>query len=299
MTEGEEIQIRRAKAFKYIVENMTLRIMPDELVVGNNGRYIKGGVLFPENNVNWIERDLDMFEYRPQDPYKCTEETKAEIRKHIPYWKDHSKWKMFESMIPEETMKVYETEIYNAGLALNYGIGHANCSYAKVLNKGFKGILAEIEEKLSKVSLALNPDDQEKYNFYRAAKISIEAAITYGKRFSKYAAELAEKETDANRKKELSDIAAICEWVSDNPARNFREACQLFFLAHVLQWIEQDGFSWTPGRFDQYMYPFYKKDAEAGLITREEAQELVECLLYLEYHLLCRWFQKAYSYEWK
>lgn len=297
LTEGEEIQIRRAKAFKYIVENMTLRIMPDELVVGNNGRYIKGGVLFPENNVNWIERDLDMFEYRPQDPYKCTGETKAEIRKHIPYWKDRSKWNMFVSMIPEETMKVYETEIYNAGLALNYGIGHANCSYAKVLNKGFKGVLADIEDKLSKVSLALHPDDQEKYNFYRAAKIAIEAAITYCKRYEKYAAELAEKETDEKRRQELSEIAAICGWVSENPARNFREACQLFFFEHVLQWIEHDGFSWTPGRFDQYMYPFYEKDVKAGLITRDEAQELVECI-YVKFSEITQFIDSGSARYW-
>ena len=277
-TEGEEIQIRRAKAFKYIVENMTLRIMPDELIVGNNGRYIKGGVLFPENNVGWIARDLDLFEFRPQDPYKCTEETKAEIREHIPYWMERRKWNMFASMIPEETMKVYETEIYNAGLALNYGIGHANCSYGKVLNNGFKGIMADIDEKLSKVSIGLNPEEQEKYNFYRATKITMEAAIIYCKRYAKYAFELAEKEQDEKSKEELRNISEISEWVSENPARNFREACQLFFFAHVLQWIEQDGFSWTPGRFDQYMYPFYEKDLKENLITRDEALELVECL---------------------
>jgi formate C-acetyltransferase len=278
MTEGEEIQIRRAKAFKYIVENMTLRIMPDELVVGNNGRYIKGGVLYPENNVEWIAKDLDLFEVRPQDPYKCTEETKAEIRKHVPYWMKHRKWNLFASMIPEETMKVYQTEIYNAGLPLNFGIGHANCSYGKVLNKGFKGIMADIDGKLSKISLGGNPEDQEKYNFYRAAKIAMEAAITYCKRYAAYAAELAEKEKDAGRREELLQISRMSEWVSENPARNFREACQLFFFTHVLQWIEQDGYSWTPGRFDQYMYPFYEKDVQSGLITREEVQELVECL---------------------
>lgn len=278
MTEGEEIQIKRAKAFKYITENMTLRIMPDELIVGNNGRYIKGGVLFPENNVNWIEDDLDLFEVRSNDPYKCTEETKTEIRKHIDYWKKYRKWNMFASMVPKETMKVFETEIYNVSLALNYGIGHTNTSYAKVLNKGYKGILEDIEEKLSKISLALNPEEQEKFNFYRAARITIKAAIGYCKRYAKYAAGLAEKETDKKRKEELLQIAKISEYVSENPARNFREACQLFFFAHVLQWIEQDGYSYTPGRFDQYMYPFYKKDIERGLITREEAQELVECL---------------------
>lgn len=277
-TEGQEIQIRRAKAFYYIVQNMTLRLMPEELVVGNNGRYIKGGVLYPENNVNWIERDLELFNVRPQDPYKCSEETKKEIAKNIPYWKTHSKWNMFQSMVPDETMKAFETEIYNASLALNYGIGHANCSYAKVLRTGFNGIRADIENKLLEVDLALNPNDQEKFNFYRAAKITLDAAILYGKRYTALVSEAANKESDPVRKQELTEIAAICDNVSENPARNFREACQLFFFAQVLMWIEQDGFSYTPGRFDVYMFPYYEKDVKEGLITREEAQELVECL---------------------
>jgi pyruvate formate-lyase/glycerol dehydratase family glycyl radical enzyme len=278
MTEGEEIQIRRAKTFRYIVENMTLRVVPDELVVGNNGRFIKGGVLFPENNVYWIERDLDTFEIRPQEPYRTTEETKAEIRKHIPYWKRHSKMNMFLSMIPEETRKVYETQIFNASLALNYGIGHANCSYGKILNQGFKGVIAEIDNKLSGLSLGLNPDDQEKINFYRAAKITLEAAIIYCKRYAEYTLKLVTEESNPKLKSELFEISQICDWVSENPARTFKEACQLFYFTHVLQWIEQDGYSWTPGRFDQYMYPFYEKDINEKRITREDALELVECI---------------------
>jgi len=296
-SEGEEIQIRRAKAFAYIVENMTLRLIPDELVVGNNGRYIKGGVLYPENNVNWIEHDLDLFEVRPQDPYKCTEETKKEIRKHIPYWKARSKMNLFQSMIPDETMKVYETGIYNAGLALNYGIGHANCSYGKVLREGFQGIKSEILHRLAEVSIAHHPEDLEKYNFYRAALITIEAAINYGQRYADFVTKAATVELDPVRRRELMDIASICSRVSAQPARNFREACQLFMFTQELQWIEQDGFSYTPGRFDQYMYPYYEGDVAEGRITRDEAQELVECL-YIKMSEITQFIDTGSSRYW-
>ena len=278
MSEGEEIQIRRAKAFKYIAENMTLRLMPDELIVGNNGIHIKGGVLFPENNVNWIVNDLDNFEIRPNDPYICTEETKAEVRELAEYWYPYSKWNLFKSMMPEKEMEFWDTEIYQAGLALNYGIGHANASYGKVLRLGWRGMIAEIEAEMAKLNLAEHPEQQESYNFYKAMLITMDGAIAYCHRYAKFVAEAAAKEADPIRKAELEQIAQICEKVSEQPAESFREACQLFFFTHVLQWIEQDGYSWTPGRFDKYMYPYYKADIEKGAITREEALELVECL---------------------
>jgi pyruvate formate-lyase/glycerol dehydratase family glycyl radical enzyme len=277
MAEGEEIQIKRAKAFKHITENMTLRILSDELIVGNNGRYIKSGVLFPENNVRWIERDLDLFEIRPQDPYRCTEETKKEIRKHIDYWKKHSKLNMFKSMVPDETYKVFETGIYRDA-SIDYGLGHTNCSYGKVIKYGFKGVLSEINNELAKINLGRDVDDQERFNFLRAAKITVEAAMNYCKRYAAYAAELAEQEQDPQRKAELKEISQTCTWVSEEPARTFREACQLFYFVHVMLWLEQDGYSYTPGRFDQYMYPCYARDVKDGRITREEAQELVECV---------------------
>lgn len=278
MTEGEEIQIRRAKAFHYIVENMTLRLTPDELIVGNNGIHIKGGVLFPENNVNWIVRDLDTFEVRPNDPFLCPEETKKEIRELAEYWYPYSKWNLFKSMISDETLEFWDSEIYNAGLAINYGIGHANASYGKILQLGWRGLRKEIEDALKEVDIAENPDQQERFNFYRAMLITTDAAILYCKRYARFVAEAAEKEEDPTRKLELEEIAQICETVSEEPAHTFKEACQLFFFTHVLQWIEQDGYSWTPGRFDKYMYPYYKADLEAGRITRDQAQELIECL---------------------
>lgn len=278
MTEGEEIQIRRAKAFKYIAENMSLRLMPDELVVGNNGIHIKGGVLFPENNVEWIVRDLDIFELRPNDPYICTEETKKEIRELAEYWYPYSKWNLFKTMIPDETMDFYDTEIYQGALPINYGIGHANASYGKVLRLGWNGIKEEIKAEMEKLDIAVEPEKQENYNFYRAMLITMDGAIAYCHRYAKFVAEAAAKETDAVRKAELEEIAQICENVSEQPAHSFREACQLFMFSHELQWIEQDGYSYTPGRFDRYMYPYYKADLEAGKITREEAQELIECI---------------------
>ena len=149
--------------------------------------------------------------------------------------------------------------------------------YGEVLEIGFSGIRAKAEAELAKLSLA-DGDYQKRSRFLEAVMISCDAAVTYARRYAKLALEEAEKCTDPVRKMELLVIAQNCANVPEKGANGFYEACQSFWFVQQLLQIESSGHSISPGRFDQYMYPYYKKDLDSGKITRAQAQELMDCI---------------------
>ena len=166
-----------------------------------------------------------------------------------------------------------------ADRSMNGDVGHQMANYEKVLHKGLKGIRAEVEYNLAQVD---QPYDhyslQEKRDFYKAVLISIDAAIAYAKRYADLAREMAAKETKPKRKKELERIAEVCEQVPANPARNWWEAVQSVWMIHVVISCELASLVHCFGRFDQYMYPFYKKSViDEKTMTHDEALELLEC----------------------
>ena len=157
------------------------------------------------------------------------------------------------------------------------GVGHVTVKYGEVLEIGFSGIRAKAEAELAKLSLA-DGDYQKRSRFLEAVMISCDAAVTYARRYAKLALEEAEKCTDPVRKMELLVIAQNCANVPEKGANGFYEACQSFWFVQQLLQIESSGHSISPGRFDQYMYPYYKKDLDSGKITRAQAQELMDCI---------------------
>ena len=157
------------------------------------------------------------------------------------------------------------------------GVGHVTVKYGEVLEIGFSGIRAKAEAELAKLSLA-DGDYQKRSRFLEAVMISCDAAVTYARRYAKLALEEAEKCTDPVRKMELLVIAQNCANVPEKGANGFYEACQSFWFVQQLLQIESSGHSISPGRFDQYMYPYYKKDLDSGKITLAQAQELMDCI---------------------
>ncbi|MDD7769944.1 glycyl radical protein, partial [Suipraeoptans intestinalis] len=157
------------------------------------------------------------------------------------------------------------------------GVGHVTVKYEMVLQKGYQGIMEEAQKELESCQVG-DPDYASKSRFLQAVLISCEAAIRYGKRYGKLAGELAAKEGEPRRKAELLKIAENCKNVPEKGAKSFYEACQSFWFVQQLIQIESSGHSISPGRFDQYMYPYYKADLEAGRLTREQAQELIDCI---------------------
>ena len=176
-----------------------------------------------------------------------------------------------------EAVRAMEHNMFTPGNYFYNGIGHVTVQYEKVMKIGMIGIIKEAEEEMKTCKVS-DADYSKKIAFLEAVIISCKAVINYSKRYSKLAQEMAMKETDARRKKELLRISAICDRVPEQPASSFEEACQAFWFIQQLLQIESSGHSISPGRFDQYMYPYFKKDMEEGSLTREYAQELIDCI---------------------
>lgn len=276
-TEGLPIAKRRAKAFRAVMEQLPITIRDNELVVGSATKKPRGCQIFPEFSFEWMEAELDTVETRSADPFYISEKTKADLREAYKYWKGKTTSDLATAYMRPETLDAINHNIFTVGNYFYNGIGHVTVAYEEVLAIGFGGIVNKAKAALENLD---NKDDAacEKRAFLEAVIESFEAAITYAKRYSELAYSLAEKCADAQRRDELTTIAKICAKVPENGAESFYEACQSFWFVQMLIQIESSGHSISPGRFDIYMYPYYKRDMEKGVITREFAQELIDCL---------------------
>ena len=276
-TEGEPIVTRRAKAFKNILEYLPVTIRDEELIVGSNTKRPRSCQVFPEFSFDWLESEFDTMEHRSADPFYISDETNKVLHEVYKYWKGKTTSELATSYLAPETKTAMEHNIFTPGNYFYNGVGHVTVKYDKVLSVGYKGILEEIRAEKAKQNVG-DADFNTKRAFLDAAEMSCEAVITYARRYARLALEMLEKETDENRKRELAIIARNCSRVPENGASNFYEACQSFWFVQMLLQVESSGHSISPGRFDQYMYPYYKKDIESGEITKEFAQELLDCI---------------------
>jgi len=277
-TENEPMVIRRAKALKKVLENMTIHIWDNELIVGNhggNGR--RSAPVFPEWGTYWLESELDeILETREQDRFIVASKVKEDLKSIFSYWKGKTVYERYRAMLPKEAKKARDAYIFTRDLFERGGYGHATYDTPKVLAVGFKSIKKEVKERIKKLD-GITPEDQEKRLFYEAVLITSDAVINFARRFSDKAKKMALQENDKARRKELEKIAEACAWVPENPARNFWEALQVAWVLQLVIQIEANGNSVSPGRLDQYLYPYYKKDLENGKLNREKAQELIDC----------------------
>ncbi len=277
-TEDLPIILRRSAAFAHILRHIPIVIRDDELIVGSATVAPRGCQVFPEYSYEWLEAEFDTVATRAADPFYISEKTKAELRGAYPYWKGKTNSDLAKANMAPEAYEAFVTHgMFTPGNYFYNGIGHVNVNYEKVLKIGYRGIMAEAQAAMDKLCVA-DPEYVQRHNFLAAVIESCEAVIEYARRYAKLAKELALKETNADRKAELEKIAKNCAHVPECPARDFHEACQSFWFIQLLLQVESSGHSISPGRFDQYMYPFYKKDIDAGKITIEQAQELIDCI---------------------
>jgi len=276
-TEHEPIVIRRAKAFEHILKNIPIIIRDEELIVGSTTIAPRGCQTYPEFSFEWLEPEFDTVATRSADPFYISEKTKKELREVHKYWKGKTTSDLATAYMAPETLKAMEHNIFTPGNYFYNGVGHVTVQYEKVLAIGYEGIMAEVEAEMKKCNVG-DGDYAKRSHFYEAVLISCRAVIEYANRY----AELAKKEAatcrETGRKAELLKIAENCSRVPAKGASNFYEACQSFWFVQQLLQIESSGHSISPGRFDQYMYPYYKKDMDEGLLTREFAQELMDCI---------------------
>jgi len=276
-TENEPMVIRRAKAFAHILENIPIVIRDLELIVGSTTIAPRGCQTYPEFSYEWLEAEFDTVETRSADPFYISEKTKQELKEANAYWKGKTTSELATSYMEPETLLAMEHNIFTPGNYFYNGVGHVTVKYGEVLAIGFSGIKAKAQAELDKLCLA-DGDYQKKSRFLEAVMISCDAAIEYARRYARLALKEAEECTDPVRKRELLQIAQNCANVPEKGATGFYEACQSFWFVQQLLQIESSGHSISPGRFDQYMYPYYQKDMESGKITREFAQELMDCI---------------------
>ena len=276
-TEGQPVITRRAEAFAHILRNIPIIIRDNELIVGSSTIAPRGCQTFPEFSYQWLEDELDTVATRTADPFYIAEETKAELREVHKYWKGKTSSELATSYMAPEAIKAIEHNIFTPGNYFYNGVGHVTVKYEEVLAIGYKGIIDKARAELEKCQVG-DGNYAKKSHFLNAVIVSCQAVIEYAERYAELASQMAAECTDPVRKQELLQISENCSRVPANGATSFYEACQSFWFVQQLLQVESSGHSISPGRFDQYMYPYYKEDIDKGVITREAAQELLDCI---------------------
>ena len=276
-TEGQPVITRRAEAFAHILRNIPIIIRDNELIVGSSTIAPRGCQTFPEFSYQWLEDELDTVATRTADPFYIAEETKAELREVHKYWKGKTSSELATSYMAPVAIKAIEHNIFTPGNYFYNGVGHVTVKYEEVLAIGYKGIIDKARAELEKCQVG-DGNYAKKSHFLNAVIVSCQAVIEYAERYAELASQMAAECTDPVRKQELLQISENCSRVPANGATSFYEACQSFWFVQQLLQVESSGHSISPGRFDQYMYPYYKADIDKGVITREAAQELLDCI---------------------
>ncbi|MGA2157808.1 MAG: formate C-acetyltransferase/glycerol dehydratase family glycyl radical enzyme [Dehalococcoidia bacterium] len=283
---------RMSLALEHILKNISVIIRDEEIIVGCRTSKIKGAPLFPENKSRWMEGDLENFDKRVLQRAGITEAEKHELRDEIlPFWKGKTVEEYLEKLIPEDVAADMDKYIFTMMLEITYGIGHFTMDHAKVLKIGLSGLIKEAENKYAALPAA--EKSSEKGLFYQAVIRSLKAAIGFARRYADLARTMAEKEIDPLRAAELKEIARVCDRVPEHPAASFHEAVQSTYFIHLIAQIESGGNSISLGRFDQFLYPYYKADKEAGKITPDRAKELLS-LLFLKTNEIWNVLEEAF-----
>ncbi len=273
--ETEPVIIRRAHALEKTLKNMTIFIEEGELIIGNQSSKLRAAPIFPEYAVDWLPEEMNELDKRPGDAFYITDEHKKDITEIAAWWKGKVLYDRGRNLMTQELRDLHDAAIIKATGNLTSGDAHIAVNSFKILSIGLNGYLEEIRLYHSN----LKKDDSEtirKDNFYRALTTGLEAFQHFIRRYGILAHKLSSQERNNERRYELEVISKNCEHIAGKPPENFYQALQLILFIHLVLQIESNGHSVSLGRMDQYLYPFYKRDIEAGNITREFASELLE-----------------------
>lgn len=286
-TEGQPLILRWAKALYHVIKNIPVYIDDHQLLAGRVGCPGKYGLIYPELDGCFLDQLSENVNNRESAPFYLADEDAKIINEEItPYWKGKSFYDDLASSLPEDVLKVtYDPkDIYKSRFIVNETATMRSAlqwvhDYEKAIVKGYQSIKEDAEKELAELD-PLEPTDMvDKAPFLQAIIIVSDAIMLWAKRHAVLAKEMAAKEADPVRKSELLTIANNCERVPAYPARNFHEAMQAQWFIQMFSRLEQKtGATISNGRMDQYLYPLYKKDLEAGLIDEEKAKEMFECM---------------------
>lgn len=267
----------RAKMLEKVLDHMSIYIEDKSLLAGNQATKNRNAPIFPEYTMEFVMNELDQFEKRDGDVFYITEKTKEQLREIAPFWQNNNLRARGEALLPEEVRVFMETGVFGMEGKLNAGDAHLAVNYERILKDGLRGYEKRVKEYKATLDLT-DPESIDKYCFYNAVLIVLEAVRNFANRYSVLAKDLAEKELNQERKIELLEISRICSKVPYEPAETFQEAVQSVWFIQLILQIESNGHSLSYGRFDQYMYPYYDRDIKNGTIKESEALELLTCL---------------------
>jgi formate C-acetyltransferase len=269
--------IRRALAFKHLIENKTIYIGDGELIVGERGPVPKATPTYPELCCHSL-KDLQILNDRKKIPFLVDDETRRLYRDRlIPFWQGRTIRDRIFSEMSEQWKAAYEAGIYTEFMEQR-APGHTVLD-DKIYHRGFLDFKADIENAKQKLDYYGDPDAYRKQKELEAMSICCDAVIRFAERHAEKARELAKHESDPKRKEELEKIAEVCTNVPANAPSNFWEAVQAYWFVHLCVITELNTWdSFCPGHLDQHLFPFYKRGLEDGTLTRDEARELLECL---------------------
>jgi len=267
--------MKRALAFRYILENKTIFVDEGELIVGERGEGPKSTPTYPEITAHSLQ-DLDILNSRPKTSFKVDAETRKIYEQEIiPFWRGQTiREKIFAEM-DDEWKAAYEAGVFTEFMEQR-APGHTVLD-DKIYRKGMADFKEDIRRIIKDLDFQTDPEAFQKKEELEAMAVAADALIRYAERHAEKARELAAREKDAGRKLELERIAEICSFVPRNAPRDFWEALPYYWFVHLGVIIELNTWdSFNPGRLDQHLYPFYKKGLEDGTLTEEKARELLQ-----------------------
>lgn len=269
--------LKRAYAISNTLHKMTIFLEEGGLLAGNQASTNRAAPIFPEYAMDWVIDELDEWEKRDGDRFTISAANKQVLRDIYPFWKGITLQDKALALMPPLSRKCYDMGIARVEGNITAGDGHLAVDYAKLLRVGLAGIRAETQAAKDHLDYS-NFNDLKKVYFYDAVLILIDACVDFAHRYAALAEQLAAKEDDGARKAELLRLAGVCRRVPEHPAQSFYEAVQSVWFLHLILQIESSGHSLSFGRFDQFLYPYYKADLDSGAITRNFALELLENL---------------------
>ena len=268
--------LRRALAFQYLIEHRTIAIEPDELIVGEKGPAPKATPTYPELCCHSLS-DLDILDAREKIPFAVSAETRELYRDTIiPFWQGRTMRELLFAEMTDEWKAAYEAGIFTEFMEQR-APGHTVLD-DKIYHKGMLDFKRDIAQSLSQLDYLNDPQAYAKEQELRAMSICADALMRFGERHAEKARELAQQESDPQRKQELERIAAVCTHVPAHAPRDFWEALQYYWFVHLGVTTELNTWdAFCPGHLDQHLYPFYQREVAAGTLTRDQAEELLQC----------------------
>jgi pyruvate formate-lyase/glycerol dehydratase family glycyl radical enzyme len=267
--EGKPVIIKRALALRKALENLEITIEEEELIVGNRTRGVRGGVVFPESGISWIDKEIETLPSRPQDKFNVKEEDIREFRERIaPFWKGNSLEDIVKANLGEEVDRIVKVAKINQK---DHAQGHICPNTEKWLQYGPAGLMESASKKLESSC-------GDTKDFCNSIVIVLEGACNFMKRYAELASQKAMMLSDEKRKSDLLEVSRICQKLSCQPPETFHEAVQSVWFLYVILHMESNASSFSPGRMDQYLYPYFQADIDKGIIDFTKALEIIECM---------------------